>query len=96
MLVDTVSRDFADHLELVPSTTGLHVTALARSLSAGQIDAVVRRAAERGVAVQTVSSFAMSADPPAGIMLGYAAIPTAHIAEGLCLLRACFDRLPVS
>ena len=28
MLADAISRDFADHLELIPSTTGLHLTAL--------------------------------------------------------------------
>jgi GntR family transcriptional regulator/MocR family aminotransferase len=91
MLADAVSRDFADHLELIPSTTGLHVTALARRMSADQIAAVARRAAERGVAVQLLSWFAVSARPRAGVMLGYGAIPTAHIEEGLCLLRACFD-----
>jgi len=91
MLADAVSRDFADHLELIPSTTGLHVTTLARRMSADQIAAVARRAAERGVAVQVVSGFAVGASPQAGVMLGYGAIPTAHIEEGLRLLRACFD-----
>jgi GntR family transcriptional regulator/MocR family aminotransferase len=91
MISDAVSRDFADHLELIPSTTGLHVTALARRMSAHQIAAVTHRAGERGVAVQVVSSFALNANPPAGLMLGYGAIPTAKIEEGLCLLRACFD-----
>ena len=48
MLADAVSRDFADHLELVPSTTGLHLTALARRMSADQIAAVARRAPNAG------------------------------------------------
>ena len=90
-LVGVVARDFADHLELIPSTTGLHITALARRMSVDQIAAVARRAAESGVAFQVLSSFAASASPRAGIMLGYGAIPTARIQEGLCLLRACFD-----
>jgi GntR family transcriptional regulator / MocR family aminotransferase len=97
MLANAVSRDFADHLELIPSTTGLHVAALARRLSAHEIAAVAHRAAERGVAVQVLSSFALNPNlalnpnPPAGLMLGYGAIPTALIEEGLRLLRACFD-----
>jgi GntR family transcriptional regulator / MocR family aminotransferase len=91
MLADTVSRNFADHLELIPSTTGLHLTALARKMSADQIAEVPFRAAERGVALHSLSSVANSASPPAGIMLGYGAIPTANIEEGLRLLRACFD-----
>jgi GntR family transcriptional regulator/MocR family aminotransferase len=93
ILAGVVSRDFADHLELIPSTTGLHVTALARRLSADQIAAVARRAAEHGVAFQPLSAFAFAASKSrqAGIILGYGAIPTALIEEGLRLLRACFD-----
>ena len=91
MLTDALSRNFADLLELVPSTTGLHLTTLARRMSADRITAVARRAGERGVAVQRLSLLAVTANPQAGLVLGYGAIPTAHIEEGLCLLRACFD-----
>ena len=91
MLTDALSRNFADLLELVPSTTGLHLTTLARRMSADRITAVARRAGERGVAVQRLSLFAVTANPQAGLVLGYGAIPTAHIEEGLRLLRACFD-----
>jgi GntR family transcriptional regulator/MocR family aminotransferase len=38
-----------------------------------------------------LSRFAASAVARSGIMLGYGAIPTARIEEGLHLLRACFD-----
>jgi GntR family transcriptional regulator/MocR family aminotransferase len=91
MLCGAVSRDFADHLELIPSATGLHVTALVRRMSADQIAAVARRAAERGVAIQLLSPLAGSAESRAALMLGYGAIPTARIEEGLSVLRACFD-----
>jgi GntR family transcriptional regulator/MocR family aminotransferase len=94
MIADVISRDFTDHLELIPSTTGLHVSALVRTMSAHQIAAVTRRAAERGVAVQLLSSQVLSplaVSPLPGIMLGYGAIATSHIEEGLSLLRTCFD-----
>jgi len=94
MIADVISRDFTDHLELIPSTTGLHVSALARTMSAHQTASVTRRAAERGVAVQVLSSQVLSplaVSPLPGIMLGYGAIPTVRIEEGLRLLRACFD-----
>jgi GntR family transcriptional regulator/MocR family aminotransferase len=94
ILADAISRDFAEHLELIPSTTGLHLTTLARRISADRIAEVARRAADRGVAVQVLSIFAVSAIPRAGVMLGYGAIPTADIEEGLHLLRACFDSEP--
>lgn len=62
-------------------------------MSTDRIATVARQAADRGVAIQILSSFAMraGAGPRAGIMLGYGAIPTARIEEGLRLLRACFD-----
>ena len=94
MIADVISRDFTDHLELIPSTTGLHVSALVRTMSAHQIAAVTRRAAERGVAVQLLSSQVLSPlaiSPLPGIMLGYGAIPAVRIEEGLRLLRTCFD-----
>lgn len=91
MLADAITRDLAGHLELIPSTTGLHLTALARNRSADRIAAIVRRAADQGVAVQDLSRLAVSAAPQAGIMLGYGAIPAARIEEGVRLLRACFD-----
>jgi GntR family transcriptional regulator/MocR family aminotransferase len=91
ILADAITRDFAEHLDLIPSTSGLHLTALARKMSADQIAEVARRAADCGVKVPVLSIFAVSATPRAGIILGYGAIPTAHIEEGMRLLRACFD-----
>jgi GntR family transcriptional regulator/MocR family aminotransferase len=91
MIAKALSRDFADLFELVPSTTGLHLTALARGMSPDRIAAAARRAGERSVAVQMLSSFAVASTPRAGLMLGYGAIPTERIEEGLRLLRACFE-----
>jgi len=88
MLADIIARDFAEKLELIPSTTGLHLTALTRKMTVDQSNEVARRAADRGVAFQV---FAVRGTERAGLMLGYGAIPTADIQEGLRLLRACFD-----
>ena len=63
MLTDALSRNFADLLELVPSTTGLHLTTLARRMSADRITAVARRAGERGVAVQRLSLLCRDREP---------------------------------
>jgi GntR family transcriptional regulator / MocR family aminotransferase len=87
-LADIIARDFAEHLELIPSATGLHLTALARKMTVEQSSEVARRAADRGVAFQV---FAVGATSRAGLMLGYGAIPTAKIEEGMRLLGACFD-----
>lgn len=94
MLAGVIARDLSEHLELIPSTTGLHLTALARRMSADQIAEIARRAADRGVAVQVLSRFAVGAALRAGFMFGYGAISTANIEEGMRLFRACFDGRP--
>jgi GntR family transcriptional regulator/MocR family aminotransferase len=91
ILVSAITRDFADHLDLIPSNTGLHIAALARKASARQIAAVARRAIDVGVAFQMLSSFAVGETARAGIVLGYGAIATSQVKEGLHRLRKCFD-----
>ncbi|HEV8486794.1 MAG TPA: PLP-dependent aminotransferase family protein [Blastocatellia bacterium] len=89
MVTHGLSNEFADHLQTVPSTVGLHVAALARTASVDEIDTVVRRASEAGVEVQTLSRFAVHAPAKPGLVLGYGAIPAAKIEEGLRRLRLC-------
>jgi GntR family transcriptional regulator/MocR family aminotransferase len=90
MIAKAVRRHFADHLELLPSSTGLHLTARARKASASEIAVIVRRAADADVAVQSLSSSAVSESVQAGIAFGYGAIPTGDIEEGLRRVRKCF------
>jgi GntR family transcriptional regulator/MocR family aminotransferase len=90
ILAEALVRDFADHLDLIPSETGLHIAALARAASVDQIAAVARRAANFGVAVQILSTFAVGKSARAGLVLGYGAIATENIKEGLHRLKACF------
>ncbi|WP_245319702.1 PLP-dependent aminotransferase family protein [Bradyrhizobium sp. LMTR 3] len=91
MLTAGIKRDFGDCLDLVPSSTGLHITACARGASVDHIDAIVSRAFDLGVAVGTMSRWQVDRKPPTGIVLGYGPIATARIAEGLRRLRRCFD-----
>lgn len=88
MLTEAIRSNFGDYLDLVPSSTGLHIAATARTASLDDIDAIASRAFELGVAIQT---FPLARMPEAGLMLGYGAIETARIAEGLRRLRHCFE-----
>jgi GntR family transcriptional regulator / MocR family aminotransferase len=90
-LVKIVGRDHRDHLELIPSTTGLHLAALAKTGSVERISAVARRAASIGIALQTLSSFSVRGAGRAGIVLGYGTIPASLIEEGLRQLKRCFE-----
>ncbi len=88
MLTAGIRSNFGDYLHLIPSSTGLHIAAYARTASFDDIDAIASRAFDLGVAIQ---SFPLEGKPQAGIMLGYGAIETARIAEGLRRLCRCFD-----
>jgi GntR family transcriptional regulator / MocR family aminotransferase len=93
MLTAAIRSDFGDCLDLIPSCTGLHVAAYARAASVAGIDAVAARAFELGVAIQRVSAFSVNSKPQAGVVLGFGAIETAQIPEGLRRLRRCFDEI---
>jgi GntR family transcriptional regulator / MocR family aminotransferase len=90
MIMNILIREFSDHLMAIPSVAGLHVAALARSASVSKISAVVGRASELGIEVQELSNFTLDAAPRAGLVIGYGAIPTARIQEGLRRLWGCF------
>lgn len=86
-----IGRDFSDHLDLVPSSAGLHVAALAKVATADGISRIAKRASDLKVEIQTLSRFAVGANARSGIALGYGGIPTERIEEGLRLLLAGFD-----
>jgi GntR family transcriptional regulator / MocR family aminotransferase len=91
LITRILALDFSEHLRPIPSVAGLHITALALSQSVDKISARVRRAADHGVQVQELSRFSLDAPPRAGLLLGYGAIPTACIQDGLRRLRRCFN-----
>jgi GntR family transcriptional regulator/MocR family aminotransferase len=92
LLHEVLTRDFAEHLEVIPSVAGLHLAAVARTASAARINAVARRASAVGVEVQQLARFAMSERPAVvGLLLGYGLIPATDIGPGLERLKACFE-----
>jgi GntR family transcriptional regulator/MocR family aminotransferase len=87
MIRSALAGPLATHVRLIPSAAGLHLAALLRD---GRRDtAVVARAQERGVALQPLSQFRIGPDGPTGLLVGYGAIPTEDIGEGLRRLAAC-------
>jgi len=91
LIVSTLKRDFADVLDVVPSTAGLHVCVRARDGSQARFADVVARAFEHDVAVQALSGLGVSAPAPVGLIIGYGVIRTSDVPEGLVRLRRCLD-----
>ena len=89
MIQAALTGPLAPHLQVIPSAAGLHLAALLRA--GGDDTAVVARAHACGVAVQPLSHFRIGTDGPQGLVLGYGAIPTEHIDEGLRRLAECLE-----
>jgi GntR family transcriptional regulator/MocR family aminotransferase len=89
-IIDTLHRDFTGLVDVVPSSVGLHLAALATDGSVDRIEAVHRRSTSVGVHFQPLARFAAGDTQRAGIVLGYGAIPLDRIEEGLQRLRAAF------
>ena len=93
LIATILRRDFAGHVEVVPSSTGLHLTAVAREATVDQIAAVARRARAADVGFHELSYFAVTGPTRAGVVLGYGGIPTSRIREGLRRVRDAFRPL---
>src|SRR5262249_3391800 len=57
VMARVIARDFSDDLELIPSSTGLHMAALARRASVNQIETIASHALSLDVAIQTLARF---------------------------------------
>jgi len=89
-IVSGLNRLFAGEFDVVASAVGLHVCAVARTATVDGIAALVARASAAGVEFHPLAMFAAGARRRAGVVLGYGAIPTDAIDEGLLRLRTCF------
>jgi GntR family transcriptional regulator/MocR family aminotransferase len=92
LVLEAVHGPLGRHLELVPSQAGLHVTTVLRDQTVDDTD-VVSRAAALGVAVETLSQYAVSGEPR-GIVMGFGAADPASIRPGLARLAELLDEGP--
>ncbi|MFW6193157.1 MAG: hypothetical protein ACOC83_06695 [Gemmatimonadota bacterium] len=79
----------AGHLRPVPSAGGLHVSAFLRGGGPSADLGVVERARSRGVALIPLSPHFVSEPARPGLLIGYGAVPSGRIEEGLRRVREC-------
>jgi GntR family transcriptional regulator/MocR family aminotransferase len=89
LIVAMLNRDFPDLLTPLPSTGGLHLSALLHGRAAGDDVAIANDAHARGVLLLPLSRHYFDTPPRPGLLLGYGAIDTGRIADGLAALRTC-------
>ncbi|MDT0352510.1 MocR-like pyridoxine biosynthesis transcription factor PdxR [Pseudonocardia charpentierae] len=87
-----LARSFAGRLDAIPSVAGLHIAAY---LPTGTDDMdVAVRAFAAGVVLQPLSRYRQAVSTSPGLILGYGAIPTERIEEGLRRLGRVLDDPP--
>jgi GntR family transcriptional regulator / MocR family aminotransferase len=91
-VVEGVVTELSEHLTLVPSAAGLHLSTMANGVSADELDDVVARAAAAGVVVPPLARYCVDRPAQSGLVLGFGGIDAARIDEGLHLLRQSFQR----
>jgi len=88
-----LSGELAPFLEGIPSAAGLHVAA--RLVPGGaDLGDVLRRAAESGLALDSLEGFGVEGPAPPGLAIGFGSIAASRIPEGLRRLRECFRARP--
>jgi GntR family transcriptional regulator/MocR family aminotransferase len=93
-ILEILARTMADELRVIPSSVGLHLTATAPETSNERVLGVLGRASAVGVECMPLSLYAAGDTPRPGIVIGYGAIATDQIDEGLRRLRECFTARP--
>ena len=82
-LLAALERELGDAVEVGGANAGLHVVVWLPGVRAGELRALRDLAARRDVGVQPVSPFYAARPRRAGVLLGYAALDEAEIAEGV-------------
>jgi GntR family transcriptional regulator/MocR family aminotransferase len=90
LLLQTLQQDFDRWLVPLPSSVGLHVTALAKASCGAH--ALSTRALEKGIRVISLRAFHAGKPARQGLIFGYGAIDVPHIREGLHRLHSLATR----
>jgi GntR family transcriptional regulator/MocR family aminotransferase len=90
-IVDALERQFGGRLRPIPAAAGIHLAAEVVPGQSMDIAKAVRRAEECGVRVNTFSEFCFHAPARSGLVLGYGAIPTHRVKDGMARLASSFD-----
>ena len=95
LIASALAADFAQWLDVVPSSAGLHLCARVIPGATVDIDAVVVRARADGIRLDSLAAYCAESPGQRGLVIGYGAIEAERINEGLqrlaSIMRAVAD-----
>ena len=83
-----------DRVEVADSHAGMHLVAWLRDLGHAQCEALLERALECGLGLQSLAPHCLKPTPRPGLLLGYAGISAADLPEAMRLFGRCLDEFP--
>lgn len=86
LITAALRTDLAEWLEPVPATAGLHLCARART----DLTPIINRARTLGVVVENLATYCFTEHTQPGLVVGYGAISTDQVPDGLRLLTRAF------
>jgi GntR family transcriptional regulator / MocR family aminotransferase len=90
LLLKKLSEDFGDLLEPLPSASGLHLTAYAKSVA--DEERILEQATQQSIKLTSLRRFYAGRSQRPGIVLGYGALDSETMAEALARLRRALGR----
>jgi GntR family transcriptional regulator/MocR family aminotransferase len=88
LMMSSLQTHFSPWLESIPSSGGMHLTALVRESI--DIETIVRSARQRNMDVRSLRSFWDDGNGQAGLVMGYGSSGPEALTEGLLQLRRLF------
>jgi len=92
-LLDGLRTHCGDRILVHDSRAGMHMVGWLPRASAAQVDALVARAAERGLGLHPIAPHYRLKPAPDGLLLGYAALSVKQLRAASALLGECLDEV---
>jgi GntR family transcriptional regulator/MocR family aminotransferase len=92
-LLDGLARHCGSRVLVHDTGAGMHLVGWLPGWSQGEVQALVEHAHERGLGVQSIGHHFRRAQPPAGLLLGYAGLSPKQLGSAAALLGRCLTEV---
>ena len=94
VLVEALAAHLGDRVVVCGANSGLHLVVWVRGAPARAAGGIARRAAEAGVGIYPVNPYYLTPPRQAGFILGYGAMRTGDIRDGVKRLAEVLEETP--
>jgi GntR family transcriptional regulator / MocR family aminotransferase len=92
-LLDGLSRHLSEDIDIVDSSSGMHLVAWFKRLSYPGLEQLISHARGRGLGIYPIHPFYQTPPPKPGLILGFAGLSPAQLQTAASLLASCLDNI---